>query len=93
MLYFIDQNGNDYPWRVGESIPNIDIYAIQADGDELLFLKRLFPAYSWSTKEVQNIYGIVASDMYSELFKQRTQNEICNPPFRRTVFGHTYMDD
>lgn len=74
MLFLVDKYGCEWRWHVGKTFPcrdyegsNIRVDFIQADGDELTFLKGLFPTLPFPTKPVVVITGEFAKYIYANL--------------------------
>ena len=70
MLYFVTNNDDVHPWHVGtpmvDSFKARNITEVQADGDELMFIIRLFELNQGMTipmaitARVMNWYGDIA---------------------------------
>lgn len=70
MLYIVDKSGNEFGWHVGNRVPIIDaskIDYIQADGDELEYVRRLFPALTCAGKLVVRFSEEFARLVYMNL--------------------------
>lgn len=43
MLYFVDKNGKELIWRIGNALPNMEnVVEVQADCDELTYIEMNF---------------------------------------------------
>lgn len=75
MLYIISNHGEgEFSWHVGSPIPNVPVEKVtevQADGDELEYLRSLFgTSIAMPNTGVANWYGDWARTIYLNLGKR-----------------------
>jgi len=70
MLYIITKDSGSFTWHVGEKVPKIapqSVTGIQADGDELGLIRRMFENIPFYRGPVALWYGDLARTIYLNL--------------------------